>query len=269
MPPIIDTHAHVFHRGLAFSPGRRYTPDYDAWPQAYLRLLDEHRVTHGVLAPISILGADNAYLLQTLEASGGRLRGLVSLDVKTDIDQVGPLSRRGILGLRINLEGCGAPDLRSQDWRAMLEACRRHDWLVEVNDRAERLQRTVEPLLAVGLKVVLDHFGRPDAQRGVRDPGFAYVLRLGASRQVWVKLSGAYRLGAGQAAEAARLLRGAYGVDRLTWGSDWPFTGFERMGLDYTRTLAALQTWLPDSAEQQQVLGATPAALFGFSEVAA
>ena len=39
--PTIDTHAHVFHRGLKLAPGRRYAPDYDAPLALYLTLADD------------------------------------------------------------------------------------------------------------------------------------------------------------------------------------------------------------------------------------
>ncbi|MDV6271429.1 hypothetical protein [Rhodococcus globerulus] len=42
--PAIDTHAHVFHRGLALSNNRRYTPTYDADVALYLTELDRHGV---------------------------------------------------------------------------------------------------------------------------------------------------------------------------------------------------------------------------------
>ena len=37
----VDTHAHVFHRGLPFVAGRRYTPEYDAYPEQFIAMLDE------------------------------------------------------------------------------------------------------------------------------------------------------------------------------------------------------------------------------------
>lgn len=47
--PAIDTHAHVFRRGLKLAPGRRYAPDYDAPLSLYLEQLDYNGITNGVL----------------------------------------------------------------------------------------------------------------------------------------------------------------------------------------------------------------------------
>ncbi|WP_354667118.1 amidohydrolase family protein, partial [Acinetobacter pittii] len=67
-----------------------------------------------------------------------------------------------------------------------------------------------------GVKVVFDHFALPDPKLGIDDPGFQSVLKLGTTRNVWVKISAPYRNGAAGEAfakQAYPLLRNAYGVD--------------------------------------------------------
>src|SRR4051794_22927541 len=49
MKPAIDTHAHIFKRGLKLADVRRYAPDYDATLTDYLTTLDANGMTHGVL----------------------------------------------------------------------------------------------------------------------------------------------------------------------------------------------------------------------------
>ncbi len=62
----IDTHAHVFARGLPMADVRRYTPAYDVTVEEYLARLDAHGMSHGVLVQPSFLGSDNSYLLQAI-----------------------------------------------------------------------------------------------------------------------------------------------------------------------------------------------------------
>ena len=50
-------------------------------------------------------------------------------------------------------------------------------------------------VLASGVNLVLDHFTLPDPKLGIADPGFAALLKLGASRRLWVKISAPYRNG--------------------------------------------------------------------------
>lgn len=259
----IDTHAHVFHRQLPFVPERRYTPDYDAHPEEFMAIFRQNGLSHGVIIPISILGTNNDYTLECIRASGGRLRGLAVIDPEKDVGKIDGLATRGIVGIRLNLIGKPVPRVNEGAWRELLPVCRRLRWQVEVYDDAKRLPSLLGGLVDAGVNVVVDHFGKPDARLGVEDPGFKYLLGLGKTRQVWVKLSAPYRSSDAIAAQAAPLLRQAFGADRLLWGSDWPHTGFEGK-VKYAALRGQLDAWIPDRAERNIVLIDTPASLFRF-----
>lgn len=259
----VDGHAHIFRRGLALAPSRRYAPDYDATLPDFLARLDAHGVSHGVLVQPSFLGTDNSYLLAALAAQPERLRGIAVADPRASLDDLEALDRAGVVGIRLNLAGAPLPDLARGPWPACLERVAALGWQVEVQRAARDLPPLVEALLGRGVAVVVDHFGLPDPRLGVDDPGFRALLALAGSRRVWLKLSGRYRNGAGVAEAAMPLVRDAFGPDRLVWGSDWPHTQFERQ-VTYAQALAHLETWLPDPAERAAVLMHTPARLFRF-----
>ncbi len=264
----IDCHAHVFTRNLPMPDRRRAPSGYDAPVQSYLAQLDAHGMTHGVLVQPSFLGADNSYLLDALRHSRQRLRGIAVVTPDVADQELQDMNAAGIVGIRLNLVGLGTPAFADPQWQRLLATIRRLDWQVEVHREALLLQSVMEPLLAAGVKVVVDHFGRPDPALGVDDPGFRYLLGLGSSRQVWVKLSGAYRNGANGAGEATArkaipMLRAQFGLDRLVWGSDWPHTLFEGSE-NYNHSVALLNECLPNPNERAQVLGSTPQALFKF-----
>jgi predicted TIM-barrel fold metal-dependent hydrolase len=259
----IDTHAHVFHRGLPLAPERRYAPDYDAPLASYLAELDRNDLTHGVLVQPSFLGTDNSYLIKCLTQVGGRLRGIAVLDPTTPLDDLQALNRAGVVGVRLNLVGRPLPDLDNMAWRRFLADIAELGWQVELQRCAADLPTLISRLRDHDLTVVLDHFALPDPALGVADPAFAEVLELGGSSRIWVKLSGAYRNGAhGRAfARAAYpLLRDAFGVARLMWGSDWPHTQFEHSE-SYASNRAFLDELIPDASERASVLDA-PRALF-------
>ncbi|MGX4770929.1 amidohydrolase family protein [Bradyrhizobium guangdongense] len=263
--PEIDTHAHVFHRGLKLAPGRRYAPDYDAPLSLYLEQLDRNGMTNGVLVQPSFLGTDNSYLVDCLKQTSGRLRGIAVVDPAVSADELRVLDSAGVVGIRLNLVGQPLPDLAASEWKALLGHVKAMSWQVEIQRNAADLAVLVPQLLDRGVTVVLDHYALPDPKLGVTDPGFQSVLKFGATRNVWVKISAPYRNGpSGEsfAREAYPLLRSAYGLDRLLWGSDWPHTQFEATQT-FAKNRQFLDTLIADARERAQVL-ASPRPLFRF-----
>jgi predicted TIM-barrel fold metal-dependent hydrolase len=266
----VDSHAHVFRRGLPLADVRRYAPDYDATPEDHRRVLDAHGVSHGVLVQPSFLGTDNSYLVEALKSDPQRLRGIVVVRPEISLEDLRTLDRLGVVGLRLNLIGLPDPPLDQEPWPTLLHHAADLDWQVEVHVEARRLPRLLAGLHAAGVKIVVDHFGRPDAQLGVDDPGFRDLLAAGKTGRTWIKVSAAYRNAAGErgdeiARQAMPLLRDSFGAERLLWGSDWPHTQFERT-VSYEKTRAMLDRLVPDAKERQAMLVAAPAELFRFAK---
>ncbi|MDF9428419.1 hypothetical protein EM868_01210 [Cupriavidus gilardii] len=270
-PPLttaaVDSHAHVFERGLALAATRRYRPDHDALLGDYLSQLDAHGLSHGVLVQPSFLGTDNCYLLAALRGQPARLRGVAVVDPAIGETELDAMAAAGVVGIRLNLIGLPAPALGSAPWRGLLERINARGWHVELHLPAARLQEVMPTLLAAGCRIVVDHFGRPDPALDVADPGFLDLLRKADSGRVWVKLSGAYRnwpdarcAQAGRRA-AQRLLE-AFTASRLLWGSDWPHTQHPHVAYGATRQW--LDDWIDDAAQRRQLLGDTALTLFQF-----
>ena len=264
----VDTHAHIFQRAAAPVAGARYVPNYDATLGELLEQFATHGIAHGVLVQPSFLGTDNTLLLAALRTHPDRLRGVVVVDPAIAPAQLATLAAAGVVGIRLNLVGLPLPNFGTAPWPALLGALKTMGWFVEVQREARDLPALVGPLLAAGLNVVVDHFGRPDPRLGVDDPGFRYLLAQAPTRRLWVKLSGAYRngpdgIGDTIADAAAPLLLRAFGPERLLWGSDWPHTQFEHAE-EYADARAQLDRWITDPAARRAVLETTPAALFRF-----
>ena len=265
----IDTHAHVFARGLPMADGRRYTPAYDITVDEYLARLDAQGMSHGVLVQPSFLGSDNSYMLQAIARAPDRLRGIAMVEPDIDEQALLALQQGGVVGVRFNLVG-GAPlpDFKGA-WRDTLRHIAQLGWQVEIHREAVDLPRVLEPLLELGMKVVVDHFGRVDPGLGVDDPGFRYLLSTGASRLVWVKLSAQYRNGGSEggarfARQAWPLLRQHLGPERLLWGSDWPHTQHESM-TDYADSWRRFEDLVSDEQDRRLITGQTAAQLFDFA----
>ena len=265
----IDAHAHVFSRALALAGERRYTPGYDATLADYLGHLHANGLSHGVLVQPSFLGTDNRYLLDALQQAPLRLRGVVVVERDIPRDALQAMARVGVVGVRLNLVGKALPDFAEHGWKAFFEHIAELGWHVELHRDVDDLPHLVRELLPFGVKLVIDHFGRPDARLGVEQHGFAELLELGRSGHLWLKVSGIYRLAGtpSQNLEFARqampLLQQSFGLSRLVWGSDWPHTQHES-SIGYASVIEQRQALGCSAQVEQALLIDTPRQLFGF-----
>lgn len=272
--PGIDAHAHVFTRDLSLTSGRRYTPDYDATLQDYLAHLDAHGLSHGVLVQPSFLGTDNRYLLDALAQAPERLRGVVVVEPEIEPARLQAMAGQGVVGIRLNLMGKPLPDFTEARWAPLFRQVAALGWHVELHRHVEDLPSLIRALLPSGCKIVVDHFGRPDARLGVDHPAFRALLKLGETGQVWVKVSAIYRLGgsdeqnAAFAKDALPLLVESFGSQRLVWGSDWPHTQHEQQ-VSYTSVVEQLRQLDCADPIRRSLLVDAPRALFGFQPTAA
>lgn len=265
----IDSHAHVFSRELNLVQSRRYTPGYDATLAQYLEHLRTQGLSHGVLVQPSFLGTDNRYLLSALQKAPEQLRGVVVVERDVSRAVLNDMARLGVVGVRLNLMGKALPDFRDAAWSGLFGHLAELGWHVELHRPVEDLPGLIQQLLPFGVKIVLDHFGRPDARLGLDQSGFGEMLELGQCGQVWMKVSGIYRL-AGTAQQnlqfaklALPLLEQSFGIGRLVWGSDWPHTQHED-SISFAGAMEQLQALGCSTQLMRSLLIDSPAELFGF-----
>ncbi len=260
----IDTHAHVFAASCAIAPGARYRPLGEAPVGEWLALQDAAGVGHGVLVQPSFLGSDNSYLLETLRAQPQRLRATVVIDPGIPVATLRQWNALGVRGIRLNTIGREHPEAYAKpEWKAVFKCLADLGWHVEVHSEGAAMAALLGVLETCPAPLVIDHFGRPDAKRGLACPGVQVLLRIAEKQRVYVKLSAPYRLGAGDAGAYANFYLARLGAARLLWGSDWPWTQHEGRH-SYAQTLGWLEEWIADEAARRVVLWDTPAELFGF-----
>ena len=80
----VDAHCHVFgpQAAFPFAPERKYTP-CDAGKDQLFALRDHLGVSRNVIVQATCHGADNSAMIDAVQSSGGRARGVAS--VRPDI----------------------------------------------------------------------------------------------------------------------------------------------------------------------------------------
>ena len=267
-----DCHAHVFcgdRFPFAEKTVYRPHPSQAGTPDEFKAVLDAHGLTHGLLVGANPYGLDNSCLLDAIASSKGRFRGIALIGHDSTDKELADLSARGIVGCRINLFNQGLGPLTDARAPAFLERLREAGWYVQIQCEKDQLTEVAPILKKARVKIMIDHFGRPDVAQGVKQPGFQTLLEFGRAGDAVVKLSGPFRSSAepyphhdiDPFIEAAI---DAYTLDRCVWGSDWPFVRIDAR-MDYGPALNCLGRWLPDAADRNKVLWETPKRLFGFT----
>jgi predicted TIM-barrel fold metal-dependent hydrolase len=268
----VDAHAHVFcGDSYPYSPDALYQPHpSQAGTAAKFRaVLDAHGFTHGLLVGAGPYGADNRCMLAAIAESGGRFKGIALVKSDAPDRALAALAAQGVVGIRMNLMGYGMRPLIEPGADRLLARVKEMQWFLQIHCQQDELAEAAPILRKAGVRIMVDHFGRPDVKRGVAQPGFQTLLEFGRAGNAVIKLSGPFRSSvAGYPYRdvdpfiAAAIA--AFTLDNCVWGSDWPFVRMDER-MDYGPGLACLQRWLPDAGDRQKVLWETPARLFGFN----
>jgi predicted TIM-barrel fold metal-dependent hydrolase len=258
--PVVDSHVHVFTTHMPLVANPRHRPNYSFTAEDLIATLDKHGATMAVIAAASPWGDYNDYTIATLRKYP-RLRGTVFLSPNTEKIVLDEMKRDGVVGVRLSFVTMKElPDFTAPDYRKFLIRLADLDWHVHAHIDGRQLPQILPGLEATGVKIVIDHIGRPEANGSVNDPWVKTILRSIEKGRTWVKLSAAYRFGKHADAYARELVKEA-GPDRLVWASDCPFVGEEK-NVNYQQTIDWLTACVPDPAIRRKIVCDTPLRLY-------
>lgn len=263
--PVIDSHVHIFLKDMFVSSAAWTRIDYGFTAEDLIAAMDDHGIHFAVVAAISISGHYNDYMIRSLRRHK-RLRGTAIVAPGTDLYTLEKMQADGIVGMRLQLARQEQlPDLRSDDYRILLRRVRDLGWHVQVAIEGPSLRPVLEPLLEAGVDIVIDHFGHPDPADPLACDGLRAIYEAVDRGHSWVKLSGGFRLPGTDAwqrdpdgdidsiaATVAQELLGKVGPDRLLWGSDAPFVGYEKR-VGYGTVLESFRQWVPDPLVRAEI----------------
>jgi predicted TIM-barrel fold metal-dependent hydrolase len=263
--PIIDCHAHIFSSDMPLASSAWIRPDYAFTADDLLAELDRHGIHFAVISALSIAGSYNDYMISQLRLHK-RLRGTAIVSPLSDRYTLERMRDDGIVGIRLQLARSEKlDDFRSDEYRLLFRRVRDLGWHVHVAIEGPNLPVVLDPLIEAGVDVVIDHFGHPDPAGPLECAGFRAMLAAVEKGHTWVKLSGGFRLPGiaawredpegdleSLAQQVAEALLARVGTDRLLWGSDAPFVGYEKR-TSYDDVLASYRRWVPNADKRAEI----------------
>jgi 2-pyrone-4,6-dicarboxylate lactonase len=269
-----DCHAHIFGPATQFPyvAERIYTPP-DSTSSDYLALLEALGVERAVLVQPSVYGTDNSAMLAALAAIGPGVRAVAVADPDVPADELDAWHRAGVRGLRFNV--VDRRDARNVVPADMLRAVAARiapiGWHLELLVNLDEAADFAGVLGTLPVPVVLGHLGYPrgGARTWTQTPAFADLLRLLATSQFWIKLTGPYRISAvdlpyDDVDEAARKLIET-APQRMLWGTDWPHAMMKKRMPNDGDLADLVERWAPDAGVRARILVDNPAELYGFA----
>ena len=235
-PGAVDAHCNVFGPGdrFPYAPERKYTP-CDASKEQLFALRDHLGFARNVIVQATCHGSDNRALVDALEASGGRARGVATVGADVTDADLRTLHEAGVRGTRFNFVR-RLVDFTPRE--VLVDIATRVaplGWHVVVYFEARDLPELWEFFTTLPTRVVVDHMGRPDVSQPVDGPEFERFVRLMREHgNVWSKVSCPERLSVSgppaidgerhpyrDVVPFARRLVETF-PDRVLWGTDWP-----------------------------------------------
>jgi 2-pyrone-4,6-dicarboxylate lactonase len=232
----VDAHCHVFGPGseFPFAPERKYTP-CDASKDQLFALRDLLGFERNVVVQATCHGTDNAAMLDALDASNNRCRGVATITPNTSVHELLEMHERGVRAVRFNYVRRLVDPEPDEYYYQIVEKIAPLGWHVVVYFEAADLAERWDFFTSLETRVVVDHMGRPDVTKSVDGPEFARFLRLMEEHEnVWSKVTCPERLSHSGPPDYKDTVPFARRVierfsDRVLWGTDWPhpnLTGF-------------------------------------------
>lgn len=179
---------------------------------------------------MSVYGFNNDCSIDALRRLRGKGRGIACIDPDTITDaELDELHGVGFRGVRLNLR-TRSQTLSQEEWakslRKYANRIRRLDWVIQIFVSMPQIAFIAPIIPSLGVKIVFDHLGHPEGGTApVRQQGCKelYAL-LDKNKNVYVKLSGTYRLEkVPDLEDHIRYILGNF-PDQVIWASDWPHT---------------------------------------------
>jgi predicted TIM-barrel fold metal-dependent hydrolase len=267
--PKVDGHCHVLDPAhFPYNPKAAYRPQGQEIGSAdyFSHVMDAYGVRHALLVgPNSGYGDDNRCLLSAIANGNGRFKGIAVVANDTASERLRELKAQGIVGIAFNSSLHGFEYYA--DIEPLLLRLAALDMWAQFQVEGDHLILFRPMIERTGVRVLIDHAGRPSLSGGLQQPGFQTLLDLGRTGRAVVKLSGFAKFSqtgypfADTDAYVDALVQ-AFGLEQCIWASDWPY-----LKAAYRLDYGPLLKWVErkfSPADRRKILWDVPLRLFRF-----
>lgn len=232
----VDAHCHVFGPGNEFPYAleRKYTPE-DASKHDLFALRDFLGFEKNVIVQATCHGADNSALIDALQASKGKARGVATVTKSITDEELMALHHVGVRGVRFNFVKRLVDFTPQDELEEIARRIAKLGWHVVIYFEAADLPELWDFFTGLNTVVVVDHMGRPDVSKPVDGEEFSLFVKLMREHSNFyakvtcperLSITGPKALNAEKNAYRdvvpfAKLLVEEF-PDRVLWGTDWP-----------------------------------------------
>ena len=259
-----DCHFHIFDEPSPQVAERSYTAP-TASLNDYSNMQSAVGLHRAVIVQPSIYGTDNRTTLQSMPEDGS-MRAIVVVNDDIELDDMKILASKGAVGVRANM--LFASNAKLARLQELANKMAELDWHLQILADVSNLPELAHLADDLPVPLVFDHMGHVPVSKGVDEPGFQTLLRLLGRGDVWVKLSGAYRITADRTGDYSDVAPTAKALisanpDRLVWGSDWPHPSFDGPMPNDGDLIDGLFDWANEETARR-ILVDNPERLYGF-----
>ncbi len=276
-----DSHVHVIgpHSQYPMVSNRVYTPP-ECGAEKLKAYLEQLKLSRVVLIQPSFYGSDNTYQLLVTQEMGERARAVIVIDEDTSDLELASMLSKGAQGVRMNLSTAGQqdPEIARQQLVRLAERIKDFGLHIQIYSAPQIFASIAKTIYTLPVPVVFDHFASVKAAGFQALPELPIILDLLQSGQIYIKLSGVYRISSAspEYAEVKDLaqLYVSTNPDRILWASDWPHTntlpGIPATQItpyrivDDRNILQLLPEWIPNPSDRIKALVSNPERLYRF-----
>lgn len=265
----VDAHCHVFGPGdrFPYAPTRKYTP-CDAPKERLWALRDFLGFERNVIVQASCHGTDNAALVDALESSGGKARGIAVVSRDISDAELEAMHAAGVRGVRFNFVKRLVDTLPRDTLTEVAARIRPLGWHIVIYFEPQDLPELYDFFTSLPTAVVVDHMGRPDVTKSPEGDEFGLFLKLLRDNQnFWSKVSCPDRLSVSGPPGYTDVVPFAKRIveefpDRVLWGTDWPHPNLKSHMPDDGRLVDFIPKIATSDSLQRKLLVENPRRLY-------